>query len=356
MFQKPMAAGMFAALIVPGLWAQYAPAPAQYSVTEDDGMSGQPSALVIYRDGDLAVMDHPGRHTRSLYNLKNHTQFGWDTQHPENGCSNGTFSGDWGDPFEASDVDAILKTSTKPPTSATVNGIATKMFEGVEPQSKTAIKVWREPKYGMVIKAEMTPPGGATATMVEVKKYSLAKPAAEIFVLPPACANAPPPPPTAAQRFAADTGDDGANFVDATIGPGSPNSCTMLIRFVKAGSLQPLSDFQVALDLAYDQNNPAHYVMGGSPSGRTVFSGGHLKEYTAQIQNGVLRIPEVPASFDLEMTFAGGNKGASSALLYRKCAGPQTVLFYVVKNPDKLADGADWMWVKSGKFATVAAH
>jgi len=64
----------------------------------------------------------------------------------------------------------------------------------------------------------------------------------------------------------------------------------------------------------------------------------------------------VPASFDLEMTFAGGNKGASSALLYRKCAGPQTVLLYVVKNPDKVSDGADWMWVKSGKFATVPAH
>ena len=351
MFQKPMAAGMFAALIAPGLWAQYAPAPTQYSVTES-----QPIALVIYRDGDLAVMDHPDRHTRSLYNLKSHTQFGWDTQHPENGCSNGSFSGDWGDPFEASDVDAILKTSTKPPSSETVNGIATKMFEGVEPQSKTAIKVWRDPKYGMVIKGEMTPPGGAAVTMVEVKKYSLAKPAAEIFVMPPACANAPPPPPTAAQRFAAETGDDGGNFVDATMGPGSSNSCTMLMRFVKAGSMQPLSDFQVALDLAYDQDHPPHYVMGGSPSGRTVFSGGHLKEYTAQIQNGVLRIPDVPASFDLEITFAGGNKGAGSALLYRKCAGPQTVLLYVVKNPDKLSDGADWMWVKSGKFATVPAH
>jgi len=356
MFQKPMAAGMFAALTAPWLWAQYAPAPTQYSVTGMNGMFGQPMGLQIYRDGDLAVVEYTGRHLRSLYNLKAHTQQSWDTQQPASGCSNGTFSGDWGDPFEASDIDAILKTSTQPPTSETVNGIATKVFEGTDPQSKIKIKVWREPKYGMVVKAEMTPPGGATTTVVEVKHYSLTKPAAEMFAMPPSCANAPPPPPTPAQRFAAETGDDGANFVDATMGPGSPNSCTMLMRFVKAGSMQPLSDFQVALDLAYDQDHPAHYVMGGSPSGRTVFSGGQLKEYTAQIQNGVLRIPNVPASFDLEITFAGGNQGASSALLYRKCAGPQTVLLYVAKNPDKLSDGADWIWVKSGKFATVPVH
>ena len=356
MFQKPMAAGMFAALIAPGLWAQYAPAPTQYSVTAINGMFGKPIAMQIYRDGDLAIVEHTDTHTRAMYNLKNHTQFGWDTQHPESGCSNGTFSGDWGDPFQASDVDSLLKPSTTPPASDTVNGFATKVFEGTDPQSKIKIKVWREPKYGMVVKGDMTPPGGATTTVVEVKQYSLTKPAGALFVLPPACANAPPPPPTASQRFATETGDDGANFVDATMGPGSANSCTMLMRFVKAGSLQPLSNFQVALDLAYDQNNPAHYVMGGSPSGRTVFSGGHLKEYTAQIQNGVLRIDNVPASFDLEITFAGGNNGASSATLYRKCSGPQTVLLYVVKNPDKLSDGADWIWVKSGKLATVPAH
>jgi hypothetical protein len=112
----------------------------------------------------------------------------------------------------------------------------------------------------------------------------------------------------------------------------------------------------VALDLAYDQNNPPHYVMGGSPSGRTVYSGGHLKEYTADIHNGVLRVDNIPASFDLELTFGGGNKGASSALLYRKCSGPQTVLLFVVKNPNKVSDGADYIWVKSGKFATVPAH
>jgi hypothetical protein len=345
---------MLAALAAPGLWAQFAPPPTQYTVTQVGGMLGPGESMVIYRDGDQVILDHPEHHIRSLYNLKTHTNLGWDSKDPSGVCSNGRFEGDWGDPFTVTDMEDLLKSSKTPPTNDTVNGVATKVYEVIEPQSKSKIKIWREPKYGLVMKAEMTPPGGAATTLIETKQFSFTKPPAAIFALPAACANAAPPPPTAAERFAAETGDAGANFVDATMGPGSPDSCTMAMRFVQAGSMQPLSDFQVALDLAYDQNNPPHYVMGGSPSGRTVFSGGHLKEYTAQIQNGVLRVPNVPPSFDFEITFAGGNKGAGSAILYRKCSGPQTVLLYVVKNPDKLGEGADWMWVKSGKFAAVA--
>jgi len=41
----------------------------------------------------------------------------------------------------------------------------------------------------------------------------------------------------------------------------------------------------------------------------------------------------------------------SSSLVYRHCAGPETVLLYVVQNPDKISDGGDWMWVKSGQYA-----
>jgi hypothetical protein len=45
--------------------------------------------------------------------------------------------------------------------------------------------------------------------------------------------------------------------------------------------------------------------------------------------------------------FSGGNR-SSSAMLYRKCSGPETVLLYVDKDA-----GADWIWVKSGKYAKV---
>ena len=339
----------------PVVWAQLAPAPTTYSVTAVNSMMGQPIEMLIYRDGDKAVIDHPKMHTRALYNLKAHTTLTWDTEHPD-GCGQGSFTGDWGDPFQSDDVDAILKESTTPPGSDTVHGIATKVYEGTDPKSKLKIKVWRETKYGLILKADMTPPGGAATTILETTKFSFIKPAAALFVPPPACAHIAPPAPTADQRFAKETGEPGTNFDDGTMPPGSPNSCSMLMRFVSGGTMQPLSDFQVALDLAYNQDKPASYTMGGSASGRTVFSGGQLKEYTAQIRNGVLRVDNVPPYFDFEVTFAGGNKGASSALLYRHCSGPQTVLLFVVKNPNQISDGADFLWVKSGKFATIAAH
>jgi hypothetical protein len=52
---------------------------------------------------------------------------------------------------------------------------------------------------------------------------------------------------------------------------------------------------------------------------------------------------------------AFGFAGTSGGTVYRHCFGPQTVLMYVVKNPEKLAEGGDFFWVKSGKFA-VAGH
>ncbi len=346
-----------AAMTSPGLWAQSATAPTAYTVTQVNGMMGSPVTMTIYRDGSKVVIDHPENKSRTLYDLQAHTTYSWTIDHPEGGCGNGNFSGDWGDPFQSGDVDELLKASTTSPGNETLNGFATKVYEAVDPKTKIKVKVWREPKTGMIVRADMAPPGGAMTTIIETKQFNAANPSASLFVLPPSCASAPPPPPTALQRFATETGDDSpANFAEATLGPGSPNSCTMLMRFVAAGTMQPISDFQVALDLAYDQNNPEHYVMGGSPSGRTVFSGGHLKEYTADIHNGVLRVDNVPASFDLEVTYGGGNKGASSALIYRKCAGPQTVFLFVVKNPNKLSDGADYIWVKSGKLATVPAY
>jgi hypothetical protein len=62
--------------------------------------------------------------------------------------------------------------------------------------------------------------------------------------------------------------------------------------------------------------------------------------------------PRPSAQFDVEAVF--GNRGSSSALIYRQCMWPRTVLLFVVKNPEKLSGGGDWLWVKSGKYATVA--
>ena len=346
-------AGVVGTIGSPALRAQFAPPPSSYSVTVVNSMFGPPVTMKIYRDGDLVLMDHPDHHIRGLYNLKTHSNQGWDSENPESGCSSGTFSGDWGDPFTISDLDDLLKSSTQAPASDTINGVATKVYEATDPQSKIHVKVWREPKYGMVIKAEMTPPGAATTTIIEIKQFSFTKPAASLFTLPAACANAPPPPPTASERFTKDTGENAANFEDATMGPGSANSCTMLLRFVKAGAMQPINGFRVGLDRQYDVQHPPHYTIGSSVPGGPLFSGGHLTEYTAQIKNGVLRIDNVPSVFDIEMSFGDGSRGAT-AILYRKCSSPQTVLLYV--DQPEPGQQSDWLWVKSGKFATVAAH
>jgi hypothetical protein len=105
--------------------------------------------------------------------------------------------------------------------------------------------------------------------------------------------------------------------------------------------------YQVAIDSTVDFDHPAHYVMGLSNAGRTTFSGGGLHEVTSQLRNGIVQLGNVPDHFDMELTFGKG--GASSALIYRQCFGPQTTLLLVVKNPDKLSDGAHWLWAKSGK-------
>ena len=185
-----LTAGVFASLTAPSLWAQYPPAPTTYDVIQVGGMTGN---MHIYRDGSKVVIDHPENHSRSLYDLSAHTNYSWSPEQPGNGCSSGRFSGDWGDPFESADVNEIVKSATKPPTSETLNGFATKVYEAIDPESKSKIKVWREPKYGLVIKVEMTPPGGATTIMEETKQFSLAKPSAALFTLPAGCG--PPPPP-----------------------------------------------------------------------------------------------------------------------------------------------------------------
>ncbi len=209
-------------------------------------------------------------------------------------------------------------------------------------------------KSGLIIRAQMTAPNGQPRTLIDVKQLTLAAPATSVFALPANCAAAAKAPkmPTEQERYAAETGGNGADFANAIMGPASKNSCAVLVRVVKAGSMEPITrGFQIAVDTAVNADHPAGYTIGVARNGRATSSGGGLREMTAQLRNGVLRIENAPPQFDIETHF--GNAGDSSALIYRQCGGPQTVLLFVVKNPRKLSDGGDWLWVKSGKFATV---
>jgi hypothetical protein len=270
----------------------------------------------------------------------------------------GTFSGDWGDPFAMiADVNkGIAGGDIKPSGSETVNGIATQVYSGTAPQGTE--KVWLDQKDGLVIRATFTAPGTAPMTLVNITRISLAAPPASRFVLPSTCAGVKAPP-TPAQLIADETGDDASNWVNANYGPGSTNSCSIVVRVVAANTMAPINRmFQAAIDTTYDQNNPTppHYVFGVRTDGTSTYSGGGLHEITNQIHNGMLRIDNPPAYFMFGVNIPTPNSGADVGLIYRQCFAPVTVLYYVIKDPSNPAGGGDWLYAKTGKYAAVPAH
>lgn len=195
-------------------------------------------------------------------------------------------------------------------------------------------------------------------TLVDITKVSFATPPASRFVLPAACAGVKPPP-TPAELIAAETGDDPANWVNGSYGPGSANSCSIVVRVVAAKTMAPINrKFQAAIDTTYDQNNPTppHYEFGVGADGTSTYSGGGLHEVTDQIHNGMLRIDNPPAYFMFGVNIPTPNHGADVGLIYRQCFAPVTVLYDVIKDPANPADGGDWLYAKAGKYATPPAQ
>lgn len=351
-------AALLAALTGTRALAQYAPPPDAYSIVEVNSMFGPTVTMQIYRDGSKVLVDQShealqggqASHLRTLYDLDTHRNFTWDLLNRNVPCGGGTFSGDWGDPFAFSaEMNADLaKQKATPAGGAMLNGIPTKVFAASSPQG--VAKAWIDEKYGLLVRLMMEVKAGEAQTMLEVKQLTVARPAASLFALPPVCGEAAKAPrvPTEAEAIAADTGGNAADYASAIMPPASKNSCSMQFKVVHAGTLQAITTgFQVAIDTTRDADHPAHYVMGMSSNGRTTFSGGGLHEITGQMRNGAVVVPNIPASFDMELTFGSG--GASSALIYRQCFAPETTLLLVVKNPSKLSDGARWLWVKPRK-------
>src|ERR1022692_4555531 len=370
----------------PELVAQYAKAPDTYSVTEVNNMFMAGMTMEVTRDGTRAVVDQSyppregspkGYHTRTFYDIPAGKSYTQDLLQPGGPCTGANFSGDWGDPFAmTAQINAeAAKKPLKDLGPGTVNGMAAKVMEVPVEGMPTPAKVWVEAKYGMVLKLDMAMPGKPQATLIEVKKVSFAKPDAGALAQPASCVAAGPPPPTEAEKIAAATGGNAAEFTIAPIAPATPSrdSCTVLLRTVRAGSMEPIttgfrepaltvrsstgsmepitSGFQVAVDLTVDLDHPASYKMGAGPGGKATFAGGGLKELTSQLRNGVLRIDNAPEKFDVETAYSNG--GFNGVLIYRQCFGPQTVLLHVVTDPAISSDGGYWLWVKSGKYAKL---
>jgi hypothetical protein len=347
----------------PSLRAQTAPAPTVYSLTETNAMFGPVFTVNIYRNGSQALLDSQSPasttmpkaiHTRALYDLNTHQSLSWDLIDSSIPCGKSNFSGSWGDPFADSDslLDDLNKENPKQVGTATVLGFSAKILEATGPDG--TVRAWVDVKTGLVLKALSIPPSGAPQTIIEVTKVSFAPPPASIFAIPANCAAAAAGPrvPSEADRIAELTGGNPQDFVKAIYGPGSQNSCSMLFRVVKAGSMEPIaSGYQVGVDLIVATEPTPSYKIGIGTNGHSTFSGGGLHEVTSQIRNGVLRLDNIPAQFEMDVEF--GTAGSSSANIYRQCFAQQTVLLFVVKNPANIGEGGEFLWVKSGKYATL---
>jgi hypothetical protein len=315
---------------MPGAHAQSPKPPAAYTLTEMNATMGPSVTMKIDRDGPRVVVESTNAttHSRFYYDFEKHKTYSMNLNSPSANCSPGDFSGDWGDPFGM--LDGLMKEigSLHPhQTSAeTVNGFEAKVMEAGAP-GPDHVKYWVDTKSGLMVKLQ-----GGPQVMLEVKRLTLAKPPASVFAMPAACGAAAP---TKADHIAEVTSGYAVNFADALRTPPSgAKSCTVLLRVLRAVSTEPITTgFRISTDA-----NP----------GQTS-SGGGLHDVTGQLRNGVLRIDNAPAQFQIEASFGG--HGNASATLYRSCFAPQTVLLLLVKNPTNISDGTDWLWVKSGRFA-----
>ncbi len=317
--------------------------PAAYTVTVENSLMTPAIEQTIYRNGSKAAIDTnmpaangaPASHVRSVYDLSAHTNESWSLTDSNGGCSSGTFSGDWGDPF-AGLVDV---TTGKLTGTETVNGFSTKVYE-VSVEGTTA-KVWVEAKTGLPVKVGVVQ-GDKTSTLTEVTKFTVGAPAAAVFVVPARCTAAAGPPPVTQREkdIAAETGSKVGDFVDAvmTTAKGSQDTCAVAVRAMKAGSMTPIV---VGFTLSANVIDDAKWAQGDTSPGANV-------AVTAGA-NGVWRIASPPPHFNLNEDF--GNAGGGGGTIHLQCWGPVTTLLLVVKDPTKLGLGADWLWDVKGKYA-----
>jgi hypothetical protein len=116
--------------------------------------------------------------------------------------------------------------------------------------------------------------------------------------------------------------------------------------------------WQAAIDTTYNQDNPTppHYEFGTGRDGSSTFAGGGIHEITSQIHNDMLRIDNPPAYFNLATNVVQPGHGTGIGLVYRQCFAPVTMLYYVMKDPNDIGAGADFLYAKAGKYAAVPTH
>jgi hypothetical protein len=341
-------------------------APTAYSITQSVVGAPAGSYQNVYRNGPRVLIDmftaalpgQPAHHALTYYDLATHTSHTWDPADTPPSCSAGTFSGDWGDPFEVTKelTAGIAKGELKPAGMENIHGIPTKTYAGSSQGQN--LKAWFDEKDRLVLRYTYGAAGAPATAMIDITRVSLTAPPPAMFSLPAYCGSVKPPP-TPADLIATETGDSAANWVNAIYGPGSKDSCSILVHVVAAKTMAPLNrKFQAAIDTTYYKGSatpqtPPAYTFGVGDDGTSTYSGGGLHEITSQIRNFTLRIDNPPPYFIFGINIPTPHHGADAGLIYRQCFAPVTNLYYVVKDPANPADGADYLYAKSGKYAAA---
>jgi hypothetical protein len=324
-----------------------------YSLVETTSLAMVGQTIEIYRDGDRAMMEQyaPKQadgnrppHTRTYYDLKAGRSYTVDLDDPLVPCGVSDSKGDWGDPFASAAAMNEELEKQKPADGGhqSLAGIDTRIFVASTPQGRT--KLWIDPKSNLLMKWQIVAPDGKPLTVLEVTKFSTAAPPPALLAVPPACTAAPPQNQTVHLTAAPGGGEGGVT--NAIMPPSSAKSCTALFRVVRLGSMAPLvGGYQIAIDRTVDNAHPASYRVGMSAMGQANFAGGGLKEETAAVKGGILRIENMPPQIHVELCFGKG--GCSSALIYRHCTAPESTLAFVIHNPARVSDGGDWYWLNA---------
>lgn len=191
MLDKLIAALAFA-LPAPAALAQYAAAPTHYSLVN----ATADQVLHVYRDGDKALLDtldpkSPTQpveiHLRTIIDVPTLRDLSWDLEDPKVPCNGAGKSGpDWGDPFNYWNQMASSGPAPKKVGHETVHGMPATVFVSEAPEGEA--KLWREDKYGLLVKAVMTPKGGKPVTMIDITEFKVGPPPKAAFKVPSRCA------------------------------------------------------------------------------------------------------------------------------------------------------------------------
>ncbi len=185
------------------LQAQSPAEPTAYTVTVQYQITGT-ALRTTYRLGSKVLVDQvpspgvppsatPNAPTRTLYFLDTGQSLSWEPANAAVACKRGSFQGDeWLDPF--SGLADLAMPGVTQVGSEVIHGIATKILVS---QAKPGFKLWVDPKTGLMLKAEYTPPSSDKAiTYFEVIEIHLDAPPAALFGIPAQCSIDPAASPS----------------------------------------------------------------------------------------------------------------------------------------------------------------